>query len=96
MKPKENMDIVTLKLHEFESAKIEATENWEYVLQAKLGYVEKRPKNNISNFKIVLVLLVMMNLSVILFAINKKTETNFSNKQHMKTLVDELLIPTNI
>ncbi len=92
----ENKDIVALKLHEFESVKIEATENWEFALQAKLGYVDKRPKNNIYNFKIILVLLVLMNLSVILFSINKKTETNFSNKQHMKALVDELLIPTNI
>ena len=87
---------VQQKLHEFDDVEtISTSDNWEFSLQQKLTLLQPEKSNFITNYAIIMLSLLFLNIGFFVYSISSKTENSSNESSDFRMVSKELLLTSN-
>lgn len=96
MKTKKHYDFATSKLEEYSKIQLTTSEGWESELEFKIKKSMGNRRDSKRIFSLVFGLLFLVNISVLLFSMNRDVDAHVSHYQDLKMLGEELLISNSL
>lgn len=87
---------VQQKLHEFDDVEtISTSGNWEFSLQQKLTLLQPEKSNFITNYAIIMLFLLFLNIGFFVYSISSETENSSNVSSDFRMVSKELLLSSN-
>ena len=87
---------VQQKLHEFDDVEtISTSGNWEFSLQQKLTLLQPEKSNFITNYAIIMLFLLFLNIGFFVYSICSETENSSNVSSDFRMVSKELLLSSN-
>jgi len=96
MKTKKHLDFATLQLEEYSKIQLTTSEVWENELELKLKQSMGNRHDSQRIFRLIFGLLFIVNITVLVFSMNKEVDAKVTHYQDLKMLREELLIPNSL
>ena len=87
---------VQQKLHEFHNVEtISTSDNWEFSLQQKLTLLQPEKSNFTTNYAIIMLVLLFLNIGFFVYSYKLKTEESTNVSSDFRMVSKELLLTSN-
>ena len=84
------------KLHEFDDVEtISISDKWEFSLQQKLTLLQPEKSNFTTNYAIIMLFLLFLNIGFFVYSISSETENSTNESSDFRMVSKELLLTSN-